>query len=202
MPQVRILSLRPRRRKLHIACGDFFTKVTGALIPLRLLFRKRSRCAYAARLWRLCKAAYALATLRLAANLFRARGFKSSSKNTWGFILSHPYTPEWTMFHSKSPASAGLFSYHSVTPKKITLGLAGARNLLRVQNVQGLSFRSGHSVFSNVLGEGCGDAARMTACAASFSGMDRIFRRRKRQCVQKRVFHQHIIAFFGGFVSA
>ena len=33
----------PRRRKLHIACGDFFTKVTGALITLRLLFRKRSR---------------------------------------------------------------------------------------------------------------------------------------------------------------
>ena len=32
-----------RRRKLHIACGDFFTKVTGALITLRLLFRKRSR---------------------------------------------------------------------------------------------------------------------------------------------------------------
>lgn len=35
----------PRRRKLPIACGDFFTKVTGALIPLRLLFRKRLRLA-------------------------------------------------------------------------------------------------------------------------------------------------------------
>ena len=32
-----------RRRKRHIACGDFFTKATGALILLRLLFRKRSR---------------------------------------------------------------------------------------------------------------------------------------------------------------
>lgn len=36
----------PRRRKLHIACGDFFIKVTGALIPLRLLFRKKSRSAH------------------------------------------------------------------------------------------------------------------------------------------------------------
>ncbi len=30
----------PRRRKLHIACGDFFTKVAGALISLRLLSEK------------------------------------------------------------------------------------------------------------------------------------------------------------------
>ena len=33
----------PCRRKWPIACGDFFTKVTSALILLRLLFRKRSR---------------------------------------------------------------------------------------------------------------------------------------------------------------
>ena len=39
--RVQVPSFAPRRRKLHIACGDFFTKVTGALIPLRLLFRKR-----------------------------------------------------------------------------------------------------------------------------------------------------------------
>nr|DAW95664.1 MAG TPA: hypothetical protein [Bacteriophage sp.] len=29
-----------RRRKLHIACGDFFTKVTGELMPPLLLFTK------------------------------------------------------------------------------------------------------------------------------------------------------------------
>lgn len=32
---------------------------------------------------------------------------------------------EWTAFHSKSPAEAGLFSYHSVipsSPQKVTLG--------------------------------------------------------------------------------
>lgn len=39
---------KTRRRKLHIACGDFFTNVTGALIPLPLLFRKRSRCSFTA----------------------------------------------------------------------------------------------------------------------------------------------------------
>ncbi len=42
---VQVPSPAPRRRKHHIACGDFFTKVTGALIPLRLLFRKKSRSA-------------------------------------------------------------------------------------------------------------------------------------------------------------
>ena len=42
---VRIPPSPPCRRKLHIACGDFFTKVTGVLIPLRLLFRKKSRSA-------------------------------------------------------------------------------------------------------------------------------------------------------------
>lgn len=43
-----------RRRKLHIACGDFFTKATSALIPLRLLFRK----GHAAPLLLACKCAH------------------------------------------------------------------------------------------------------------------------------------------------
>ena len=34
---VRIHPPPPRRRKLHIACGGFFVKAAGALIPLRLL---------------------------------------------------------------------------------------------------------------------------------------------------------------------
>ena len=39
----------PRRSKLYIACSDFF-KSQSALMPLLLLFRKKSRCAYAVRL--------------------------------------------------------------------------------------------------------------------------------------------------------
>ena len=51
-PRVRIPNSPPSRRKLHIACGGFFTKFTGAIIPQRVLFQKRSRCACAARLKR------------------------------------------------------------------------------------------------------------------------------------------------------
>ena len=42
----------PCRRKLPIACGDFFTKVTGTLILLCLLFQKRSPYAFVANLFR------------------------------------------------------------------------------------------------------------------------------------------------------
>ena len=42
MFQPSISSLLTRRRKRYDACGDFFAKVTGALISLRLLFRKKS----------------------------------------------------------------------------------------------------------------------------------------------------------------
>ena len=80
---VRLPSPPPRRRKLHIACGDFFTKVTGALIPLRLLFRKKValhlRCSLACAL-------QGIDALRLATNLFR--GCESSNPTAEGTKIS------------------------------------------------------------------------------------------------------------------
>mgnify|MGYP004421822137 CR=1 FL=1 len=89
-----------RRRKLNIACGDLFTKITGALIPLRLLFRKRSRCSkslskkVALRLR--CSLVNALATLRLATNLFQGcKSFKSLRQNAENiFFMRLIHRPE------------------------------------------------------------------------------------------------------------
>ena len=44
-PRVRIPNSPPRRRKLCIACGDFFVKSHRALTPLRLLFPTKLCCA-------------------------------------------------------------------------------------------------------------------------------------------------------------
>ena len=97
-------SINPRRRKRYAACGDFFIKVTDALILQRLLFRKRSRCSLV----------NALATLTIAINLFRGHegSIPSAEHAKYLFCQCLP-SISLSMKRESLPDSVFCFVFHS-----------------------------------------------------------------------------------------